>query len=156
MACAAAQSSSTWVEDRATQRCDPSADPGAETEGRAALLPPTFTRLRDQHQGAKPSRHEAAKFPTGRSSQVANVNRHKFHFPLNQHNGRLGGTNPCGPGLSSSVPSGMPCGHEVPENLLPQSSLRISVSVDRHGCIAEPLSERFSIPGPEISATAFC
>jgi PAS domain S-box-containing protein len=85
MACAAAQSSSTWVEDRATQRCDPSADPGAETEGRAALLPPTFTRLRDQHQSAKPSRHEAAKFPTGRSSQVANVNRHKFHFPLNQH-----------------------------------------------------------------------
>ena len=87
MACPAAQSSSTWVEDRATQRCDPSADPGAETEGRAALLPPTFTRLRDQHQAHKPSRHEAAKFPTGRSSQVANVNRHKFHFPLNQHTG---------------------------------------------------------------------
>jgi hypothetical protein len=89
MACAAAQSSPTWVEDRATQRCDPSADPGAETEGRAALRPPTFTRLRDQHQSAKPSWHEAAKFPTGRPSQVANVNRHKFHFPLNQHRGRI-------------------------------------------------------------------
>jgi len=25
----------TWAEDRATQRCDPSADPGAKTEGRA-------------------------------------------------------------------------------------------------------------------------
>ena len=36
----------TWAEDRATQRCDPSADPGAETEERAAsqaaALTPTF------------------------------------------------------------------------------------------------------------------
>jgi hypothetical protein len=24
-----------WMEDRATQECDPSADPGAKTEGRA-------------------------------------------------------------------------------------------------------------------------
>jgi hypothetical protein len=59
----ALQRSMTWAEDRATQRCDPSAVPGAKTGARAeprcsALLP--FFPLRDWHRRAKPSRHDAA------------------------------------------------------------------------------------------------
>ena len=80
----AAEWLSTWGEDRATVRTDPSADPGAETEDRAALPPPTFTHLRDQQQSDKPSRHEAAKSSIGCPSPLANANRRKFQFPLNQ------------------------------------------------------------------------
>jgi putative transposase len=58
-------SGSTWTEDRATQRCDPSADPGAETgvgaKHRFAPLP--SSRLRDQHSSDKPSRQDAATLP---------------------------------------------------------------------------------------------
>jgi len=49
-----------WAEDRATQRCDPSADPGAKTEGRAATL------------------------PAGCPSILANAERQEFQFPVNQ------------------------------------------------------------------------
>jgi hypothetical protein len=35
-----------WAEDRAPQRCDPSADPGAKTEARAASLPASPALLR--------------------------------------------------------------------------------------------------------------
>jgi len=75
----------TWTEDRATQECDPSADPGAKTEGRAA------------------STHGAARLPFGigtkalnsrgtmprRSGQeapslIANANQPRFQFTLNQ------------------------------------------------------------------------
>src|SRR5271157_1556369 len=38
----------TWAEDRATVGTDPSADPGAKTEG-AALCRPAFSPLRDWH-----------------------------------------------------------------------------------------------------------
>jgi transposase InsO family protein len=59
----------TWAEDRATQRCDPSADPGAESEGRAVnslrRLPPSFP-LHSWHQCAKPDRHDAT-VTTGRT-----------------------------------------------------------------------------------------
>ena len=84
-----AQSLSTWAEDTALLRSNRSADPGAETEGQAASPPPAFTRLRDQQQSAKPSRHEAAKSPTRCPSQLANTNRHKFQFPLNQDTSTL-------------------------------------------------------------------
>ena len=87
---ATAQWPSTWAEDRAPVRTDPSADPGAETEGRAASPPPAFSRLRDQQQSAKPSRHEAAKSPTRCPSQPANANRQKFQFPLNQDMSTVG------------------------------------------------------------------
>jgi hypothetical protein len=79
-----AQLNSTWTEDTALLRSNRSAGPGAETEGRAASLPPAFTRLRDQHQSAKPSRHDAAISSTERASQLANANRSKFQIPLNQ------------------------------------------------------------------------
>jgi hypothetical protein len=82
------RSEMAWAEDRATQRCDPSADPGANTEGRAvrslraaAARPST---LRDWHQSAKPSRHDAATFPAGCPLQHANTNQQEFQFPLNQ------------------------------------------------------------------------
>ena len=51
----------TWTEDRATQRCDPSAVPGAKTRGGAGLrLAPLPSSLRDWHQSDKPSRQDAA------------------------------------------------------------------------------------------------
>jgi transposase InsO family protein len=51
----------TWTEDRATQRCDPSAVPGAESEGWAVRhhqAPPSFP-LHSRHQCAKPDWHDA-------------------------------------------------------------------------------------------------
>ncbi len=80
------QSLMTWAEDRATQRCDPSADPGAKTgaaAGRASALL-SSSPLRDWHQSDKPSRHDAAIFPAGCFSQVANASRSEFQFPVNQ------------------------------------------------------------------------
>ena len=41
-----------WAEDRAPWRHDPSADPGAKTEGGAARCRPVFP-LRDWHEGGK-------------------------------------------------------------------------------------------------------
>ena len=82
------QRKAAWTEDRATQRCDPSADPGAKTEGRAvcnltaaAARPST---LRDWHESDKPSRHDAATLPAGCPPQFANADRQEFQFPLNQ------------------------------------------------------------------------
>jgi hypothetical protein len=46
----------TWAEDRATVGTDPSADPGAKTEGRADRLPcsaRSSLALRDWHQSDK-------------------------------------------------------------------------------------------------------
>jgi hypothetical protein len=77
---------SDWAEDRATQRCDPSAVPGAKTGAGArhylALLP--FLPLRDWHQSDKPSRQDAATSPAGCPSQLANADRQEFQFPVNQ------------------------------------------------------------------------
>jgi len=83
----------TWAEDRATQRCDPSADPGAKTEERAvcsaivaAARPST---LRDWHQSDKPSRHDAAISPAGCLPRPANTEPQEFQFTLNQDKSML-------------------------------------------------------------------
>ena len=82
----ALQPIAAWAEDRATQRCDPSADPGAKTGAGArnplALLP--FHLLRDWHPSDKPSRHDAATVLAGCPHQFANAKRQEFQFPLNQ------------------------------------------------------------------------
>jgi hypothetical protein len=76
----------TWAEDRATQRCDPSAVPGAESDERAAVQHTAVrpSLLRSWHPRDKPSRHEAATFRTGGPSPLANANRPKFQFTVNQ------------------------------------------------------------------------
>jgi transposase InsO family protein len=48
------QSNVTWPEDRATLGSDPSADPGAKTEGRAVNTAARSSLLRDWHQSGKP------------------------------------------------------------------------------------------------------
>jgi len=76
----------SWTEDRATQRCDPSTDPGAETGAGAGCLPAPLplSPLRDRHQGDKPSRHDAAIPLAGCHSLGVNWQRQEFRFPLNQ------------------------------------------------------------------------
>jgi Leucine-rich repeat (LRR) protein len=81
------QSKATWTEDRALLRSNPSAVAGAKTGAGAEpsrSAPPLPSTFRDWHQSEKPSRHEAAKSSTGCASQLANANRPKFQFPLNQ------------------------------------------------------------------------
>ena len=80
------QHKTAWAEDRATQRCDPSADPGAKTEGGAVdahcsapLLP-----LRDWRPSAKPSRQDAVTLRQEVALQPANVKPNGFQFAVNQ------------------------------------------------------------------------
>jgi len=90
MPAGALQTQLTWAEDRAPVRTDPSADPGAKTEGRAVThtsAAPPSSPLRDWHQSAKPSRHDAAKSQARRLTQLANNQRSTFHFPVNQDKG---------------------------------------------------------------------
>ncbi len=81
-----------WAEDRATQRCDPSADPGAKTGagiGPSGLIPLSPSQpLRTWHQRAKPWRHDAATIPAGCPFLLANANRSKFQFTVNQDTAR--------------------------------------------------------------------
>jgi len=79
---AALRSTLAWAEDRATQRCDPSADPGAETDA-GGRKPPCLAR-RDRHASAKPSRHDAAIPPAGCPSSLANSHYPTFQFTVNQ------------------------------------------------------------------------
>ena len=86
MLCAALRCSMTWTEDRATQRCDPSADSGAETEARAPSHPDGVrsSLLRDRPESVKPSRQDAATCLAERTSPLANAARPKFQFTVNQ------------------------------------------------------------------------
>jgi len=78
----------TWAEDRATQRCDPSADPGANTEGRPDHRFNPWTAkpssLRDWHQSDKPSPHDAATGPQDATFQLANTKCSEFQLTVNQ------------------------------------------------------------------------
>ena len=84
MRLAALQPDSAWAEDRATQRCDPSAVPGAKTDGAARGRP--ILHHRDWHQSDKPSQQDAAIASAGCPSKLANIDRPTFQFPLNQDN----------------------------------------------------------------------
>jgi hypothetical protein len=59
MLTAALQPDSAWAEDRALLRSNPSAVPGAKTDG-AAGRRPVLPHHRDWHPSDKPSRHDAA------------------------------------------------------------------------------------------------
>jgi hypothetical protein len=87
MSRSALQQTTTWAEDRATQRCDSSDDPGVKSEERAVVhnpaVRPSFP-LRIWHQCNKPSRQDAATFLAGCPSPLANANRLKFQFTVNQ------------------------------------------------------------------------
>ena len=80
-----------WAEDRALLRSNPSADPGAKTEGRAvrtaAAARPSI--LRDWHPSDKPSRHDAAISPAGCLPRPANTEPQEFQFTLNQDKSML-------------------------------------------------------------------
>ena len=80
------QPTMTWAEDRATQRCDPSAAPGAKIEGRALFFQKDAAHLllRDWHQSEKPSRPEAVILPTRCRPLLANLKPSRFQFTVNQ------------------------------------------------------------------------
>lgn len=86
-----AQSKTTWAEDKALQRCNLSAVPGAKTEGgieSECSIPSLGPTLRDWPESAKPSRQDAEKSATGGHSQLTNTNPSKLRFPLNQNTSR--------------------------------------------------------------------
>ncbi len=79
------QPTMTWAEDRATQRCDPSADSGAETGvGIGLHRPVPSLALRDWHQSDKPSQQDAAILQAGCPLQLANHRPPRFQFTVNQ------------------------------------------------------------------------
>jgi len=84
-----AESPLTWAEDRATQRCDPRADPRAKTDESGRVRPasrvrPSLPPHPDWHQIDKPSRHDAAIPSTGCRPTFTNSNHPQFQFTLNQ------------------------------------------------------------------------
>jgi hypothetical protein len=79
-----AESTSTWAEDTALQRCTRSAAPGVGVKTGPDDLRSGHSPTSHQHQSAKPSRHDAAKSPTGCPLSLANANRPKFQLPVNQ------------------------------------------------------------------------
>jgi hypothetical protein len=75
----------TWAEDRALQRCNPSAVPGVDVKtGPDHLAQPGYHTTSQQHKSEKPEWHDATLFLHGRSLPLANVNRSEFQFTLNQ------------------------------------------------------------------------
>jgi len=80
------QRKTAWAEDRATVRTDPSADPGAKTEERAVGTKRVAARLplRDWRESDKPSRHDAVTLRQDAPFQLANAERSKFQFTVNQ------------------------------------------------------------------------
>ncbi len=75
-----------WAEDRAMLRSNPSADPGAKIEGRAAFVKHDAAHLplRDWHESENPSRPEAAIHRQDAALSPANTKRSQFQFTVNQ------------------------------------------------------------------------
>ena len=80
----ALQPDSAWAEDRALLRSNPSAVPGAKTDGAARGRSVLHSPDRDWHQSDKPSQQDAATASVGCPSQIANNHQPIFQFPLNQ------------------------------------------------------------------------
>ena len=83
------QSKITWTEDRATQRCDPSAAPGAKTGVGTksigpALLCHSIIRTPGLAPSDTPSWHDATTTPAGCPHKFTNQPHPEFQFPLNQ------------------------------------------------------------------------
>ena len=80
------QSKTAWAEDRATVRTDPSTDLGAKTEEQAVGIKRVAARLplRDWHESDKPSRHDAVTLRQDATFQLANGERFKLLFTVNQ------------------------------------------------------------------------
>jgi len=86
----AVQCDLTWTEDRAPVRTDPSAAPGAETEGRADVLKGTARpSLRDRHSCDKPLRPEAATAAAWSRTVFPYALPTRFQFRLNQDTCRV-------------------------------------------------------------------
>jgi putative addiction module component (TIGR02574 family) len=79
----------TWAEDRALQRCNPSAVPGVGVktgpdQGPSDQGRPGRTTTSHQHESEKPVWHDA-RLPTARRLlPLANADRPEFQFTLNQ------------------------------------------------------------------------
>ena len=67
-------------------RSNPSADPGAKIEGRAAFVKHDAAHLplRDWHESENPSRPEAAIHRQDAALSLANTKRSQFQFTVNQ------------------------------------------------------------------------
>jgi hypothetical protein len=75
----------TWAEDRAPQRCNPSAVPGVDVKtGPNHLARPGHSLTSQQHPREKPEWQDATRFPQGRTLPLANADRLQFQFTLNQ------------------------------------------------------------------------
>ena len=82
-----AQSSSTWAEDRALQRCNPSTVPGVGVEGRTGLNPGSVSCPQPSTSTPKRKTFAARRRDLiDRMSplQLTNANHPGFHFTLNQ------------------------------------------------------------------------
>lgn len=75
---------STWAEDRALQRCNPSADSGAETEARADDKPPGFLGFGISTQATNLRGTTPRPFDRMSPPQLANADQSEFQFTLNQ------------------------------------------------------------------------
>ena len=80
----AVQCDSTWTEDRAPVRTDPSADPGSRPKVAVAFQGAARPSLRDRHLCEKPSRPEAATQAVWSRTVFPYAHPARFQFTVNQ------------------------------------------------------------------------
>jgi hypothetical protein len=88
MNAALVQQPMAWAEDRATVGTDPSADPGAKTEGRAAETVARLSAFGIGTNAINPSRRSRennTQRPGDVLPELHNPERQKIHFTLNQY-----------------------------------------------------------------------